>query len=211
MEPMETTDSLEQIEGENVISLLGGQPENFSDLQAFADEVADIVEEPRDAGLGLELAGLRAKVKDLEESQKEAENKYGRLLADFQNLRNRSAKEIQSGVEQAEKQILLEVLQVLDSFGRCINSTYQNVSDFRTGVDLIEKQFLSTLRRLRVSEIEIKAGDTFDAHTAEALATVDMAGSPPGSVVDVCEKGFMIGGLLLRPAKVVVARGDAPQ
>jgi molecular chaperone GrpE len=210
---METTDSLEPIEGENVINLLDDQPEIFSDLQAFADKIAeaDDAEEPVEAPPGLEVAELRAKIKEMEESQREAENKYGRLLADFQNLRNRSAREIQSGVEQAGRQILLEVLQVLDSFSRCVNSTYQNVSDFRTGVDLIEKQFLNALRRLRVSEIEIKAGDTFDAHTAEALTTVDTIDFPPGCVVDVCEKGFMIGDQLLRPAKVVVARGDAPQ
>jgi molecular chaperone GrpE len=210
MEPMETTDSLEPIEGE-IINLLDDQSGNPIDLQAFADEAAASVDDADGASPGMELAVLRTKIKEMEEAQLDAENKYNRLLADFQNLRNRSAREIQSGVEQSERQILLEVLQVLDSFGRCVNSTYQNVSDFRTGIDLIEKQFLSTLRRLKVSEIEIKAGDMFDAHTAEALTAIDSHDFSPGCVVDICEKGFRIGDQLLRPAKVVVVRGDGPQ
>jgi molecular chaperone GrpE len=191
----------EASKGGSIGSLGGG-----FDLQAFADEVADIVESEEAPSQSQEIVALRAKVKELEQLQQNEDNKHKRLLADFQNLRNRSAREIQSGIEQAERQLLLEILQVLDSFNRCLCSTYQNIDDFRTGVGLIEKQFHGTLRRLKVTEIELSAGDTFDAHTAEALTAVETADFPPGSIVEICEKGYKIGDQLLRPARVTVAR-----
>jgi molecular chaperone GrpE len=178
------------------------------DLQAFADEVADIVEPEEAPGQSQEIKALKAKIKELELSRQDEDNKHKRLLADFQNLRNRSSREIQSGIELAERQMLLEILQVLDSFNRCLGSSYQTIEDFRTGVGLIEKQFHATLRRLKVNEIEINIGDIFDAHTAEALTAVDAKDFPPGSVVEVCEKGFRISDQLLRPARVIVARSE---
>jgi len=153
-------------------------------------------------------AELNAKVSGLEKSIAEERDKYARLLADYDNSRKRSAKEVQLGVEKAERQILLEVLQVMDSFRRCLASNYASVEDFRAGVGLIERQFDAALRRLRVSEIEIGPGGEFDTHVAEALATVKVAGFPSGSIVEVCEKGYRIGEMLLRPARVVVAAGD---
>jgi len=182
-----------------------------ADLQACADEAADALgaragaERPKGAG------GLEARLAETEERLAEGEARYMRLLADFQNLRNRSAKEIQLGVEQAERQILLETLQVMDSFRRCLGSAYGGIDDFRAGVGLIERQFDAALRRLGVSEVEIGRGDAFDAHVAEALSAIKTADFPSGSVVDVCERGYRVGERLLRPAKVVVATCEDSQ
>ena len=189
------------------------QIEDFgdTDLQAFADQVATTVDWQDEAD-GYQEQGAKAlvsKIRELEESLASEENKYQRLLADFQNLRNRTARDIKSGAEQAERQILLDVLPLLDSFNRCLSSAYSGVDDFRTGVELIQRQFYDMLRRLKVTEIEIKVGDIFDAHVSEALATSDSSGMPEGSVVDIYEKGYRVGSQLLRPARVVVASGGA--
>ena len=203
---MGTMDFTEIEEGSGPIDLSVNNSGDEYDIQALADASAGAVAEGDIRELGL----LRKKVKEMEESFRTEDDKYKRLLADFQNFRNRASKDIQMGVEQATRQTMLEVLQVLDSFNRCMGSTYNSVEDMRAGVQLIQKQFYDALRRLGVSEIEINLGDMFDAHLAEALATVDAAGFHEGSVVDVCEKGFNLDGRLLRPAKVVVARGDNP-
>jgi molecular chaperone GrpE len=195
-------DSLEPIEGEdNVLDRSGDSPEEDLDVQTFVDGHGNAVS-------ASELKTLKARVKELESSLHNEENKYTRLFADFQNSRNRASKEIQLATEQVSKQILIEVLQVLDSFNRCLSSPYKDIEDFRIGVSLIQKQFYDTLRRLKVSEIEIKIGDAFDAHVAEALTILETAAYQEGSIVDICEKGFKIGDQLLRPARVVVARGN---
>jgi molecular chaperone GrpE len=151
---------------------------------------------------------MGARLLEAEGALAEERNRYLRLQADFQNWRNRFAKDVQLGVEQAERKILLETLQVMDSFRRCLGSNYGGVEDFRAGVGLIERQFDAALRKLGVSEIEMSAGDAFDAHVAEALTTIEMVGFAPGSVVDVSERGYRIGERLLRPARVVVAAGE---
>ena len=203
---MEINDTLEPIESGDVINLSGDSSEKAIDIQAFADEVSDLLDGRGNGSLNSELKALEAKITELEKSHRNEENKYNRLLADFQHMRNRASKEVQSGVELAEKRILLEVLQVLDSFNRCLSVDYHDFADFRKGVGLIQKQFYDTLRRLKVTEIEIKVGDAFDAHIAEALTTLNTTDFPEGSIVDVCEKGFRMGDQLLRPARVVVAR-----
>jgi molecular chaperone GrpE len=180
-----------------------------ADMQSFAGGISELTDDRDNTDSASELKALNARVKELENSLLNEENKYTRLLADFQNLRNRTSKEVQLGKELASKEILLEVLQVLDSFNRCLGSAYQDITDFRTGVGLIQKQFYDILRRLRVSEIEIQVGAPFDVHIAEALTNIDTTDYPDGSVVDVCEKGFKIGDQLLRYAKVVVARGGS--
>jgi molecular chaperone GrpE len=206
MDKMEANEFTEPAEG-GPIDLQGNHPEEGRDLHALADTAAGSIAGEGDNG---ELEPLRQKVKELEESLRSEDDKYKRLLADFQNFRNRASKDIQMGIEQSEKRIMLEVLQVFDSFNRCMGSPYSSIEALRAGVELIRKQFYDTLRRLGVSEIEINLGDIFDAHIAEALTTIDTANFPEGSIVDVCEKGFNFGGRLLRPAKVVVARGNNP-
>ncbi|MCL1893131.1 MAG: nucleotide exchange factor GrpE [Holophagaceae bacterium] len=208
IDTMETMENSEPLEGGPAIEFSDSKSDMGFDLQAFADEVADFVEEKNEKSGSSELDTLKAKIKELEESLHREDDKNKRLLADFQNYRNRTSRDIQLGIETAEKQILLEILQVLDSLSRCMNSTYRDIDDFRTGVDLIQKQFIDTLRRLKVSEIEIKVGDTFDAHFAEALTTVETTDYAEGSVVEVCEKGFKRGEQLLRPARVVVAHSS---
>jgi len=201
---MEANDFTEPTEG-GPIDLTGNYPEGGCDLQALADAAAGSI-----AGDNGELEPLREKIKELEESLRSEDDKYKRLLADFQNFRNRASKDVQMGVEQAERRIMLEVLQVFDSFNRCMGSTYSSIEDMRAGVELIQKQFGDVLRRLGVSEIEMRPGDTFNAHVAEALTTIDTAIFHEGSIVEVCEKGYNLGERLLRPARVVVARGSNP-
>ena len=209
MDPMEISDSLEPIENKDAIDLSDNSSERANNIQVFADETAELVDNQDCSDSNSDLKALKARLEELEEFRRNEENKYNRLLADFHNLRSRTSKEVQLGVELAEKHVLLEVLQVLDSFNRCLSADYHDFAVFRKGVGLIQKQFYDTLRRLKVTEIEIQVGDMFDAHVAEALTTINTTAYPEGSVVDVCEKGFKIGDQLLRPARVVVAQGDS--
>ena len=192
------------------------------DLQAVADEVAS--EYRTQAITELELPdsppiGLTGKV-DLETALVEAEHQMEELLrreaelmdhqrrlaADFNNFRNRAQRDIALAVEQAERKIFLEMLPVLDNFDRSLGATYPDVDDFRSGVELIRKQFLEALRRLSVEQLPLKVGDPFDALHAEALTTYTDPNLPDGSVAAIYEQGFNLKGQLLRAARVVVNR-----
>ena len=192
------------------------------DLQSVADEVAS--EYRTQAVTGTDLPdlppiGLGGKV-DLETALVEAEHQMEdllrreaelmdhqrRLAADFNNFRNRAQRDIALAVEQAERKIFLEMLPVLDNFERSLGATYPDVDDFRSGVELIRKQFIEALRRLNVEQLPIQVGDPFNALHAEALTTYTDPNLPDGSVAAIYEQGFNLKGQLLRAARVVVNR-----
>ena len=192
------------------------------DLQAVADEVAseyrtqaitgtedsDLLPPGVGVKVDLETALVEAEHQMEELLRREAElmDHQRRLAADFNNFRNRAQRDIALAVEQAERKIFLEMLPVLDNFDRSLGATYPDVDDFRSGVELIRKQFLEALRRLNVEQLPIQVGDPFDALHAEALTTYTDPNLPDGSVAAIYEQGFNLKGQLLRAARVVVNR-----
>ena len=192
--------------------------EGVDDLQALADEVAqstsvapndrtaaeDEASAPSPEELEDSLFKARNRIAELEKLEAEYKDKHHRLLADFANHRNRVARETQLAVTLSEKKLLLELLPVVDSFERCLASSYADVEDIHNGIALIHKQFLEALRKAGVEELDVKVGDPFDAQHAEALTTTTLADLPDGVVAAVYERGFMLRDHLLRPARVIV-------
>lgn len=208
----------------------GGEPEDLvdlslddsldGDLQSVADAVASEYpasghpeaerleasgEEPR-AGLESALAEAERQMEEMLRREADLMDQHRRLAADFNNFRNRAQRDIALAVEQAERKILLEMLPVLDNFERGLGASYQDVESFRSGVELIRKQFQEALRRMNVEPLSIKIGDPFDALHAEALTTFSDPGLPDGAVAAIYEQGFNLKGQLLRAARVVVNR-----
>jgi len=208
-----------QREPDLTVDLTLDESEAVDDLQALADEAADELPETpthKASRQSDELSALfneelertlleaRDRIQELEKRDVEHLDKHHRLLADFSNYRNRTARDIQMAVDLSERKLLLEILPVLDNFERCIGSSYQSVEDFRSGVALIQKQFLDALRRMGVESVKLDVGDPFDALHAEALTTTQDASLADGAVAAVYERGFMLRDQLLRAARVVV-------
>ena len=183
------------------------------DLQALADEVAESTQEGDEAGLDAgqdALAQAKKRIAELEKTKLEQADNYHRLLADFANHRNRTGRDIQMAVTQGERKLLLEFLPVIDSFERCLGSSYSTMEDFHQGITLIHKQFQEALRKTGVEEVPLKVGDPFDAMHAEALTTTHQNELPDGAVAAIYERGFMLRDQLLRPARVIVNHNDQP-
>jgi molecular chaperone GrpE len=201
------------------VDLTLDESEVVDDLQALADEAAEeLPEKPASKGTAQndELSALfneelertlleaRDRIQELEKREAEHLDKHHRLLADFSNYRNRTARDIQMAVDLSERKLLLEILPVLDNFERCIGSKYQSVDDFRNGVLLIQKQFLDALRRMGVETVKLAVGEPFDALHAEALSTISDSKLPDGAIAAVYERGYTLREHLLRAARVVV-------
>ncbi len=136
------------------------------------------------------------------ENVKEWQDKYMRLSAEFDNYRKRTLKEKVELVENGGKEVLKAMLATADDFDRAL----QHITDesAKAGVELIYTKFLSALQAKGVKEMDL-IGKPFDVDFAEAIAkfpATDPAQS--GTVMDVAEKGYMIGERVLRFAKVVV-------
>ena len=208
-------------EHDQTVDLTLDESEAVDDLQALADQAAEEMPESpnhKSSRQNDELSALfseelertlleaRERIQEMEKREADHLDKHHRLLADFSNYRNRTARDIQMAVDLSERKLLLEILPVLDNFERCIGSNYQSVEDFRSGISLIQKQFLDSLRRMGVEIVKLNVGDPFDALHAEALSTTIDPRLADGAVAAVYERGFLLREQLLRAARVVVNR-----
>ena len=138
----------------------------------------------------------------------EAIVKYRQASSDFEEARLRLRREISKDVERARREVLAEILEVVDNLDRAVESvgTVPSVESVLEGVDLVRRQFLATLQGLGVTRIDA-AGAPFDPRLHEAVTTVPAA-SPEqdGTIVGIVRHGYRIGEDVLRPATVAVAK-----
>jgi molecular chaperone GrpE len=134
--------------------------------------------------------------------------KYRQAASEFEESRLRLRREISKDIERGRREILADLLDVVDNLDRAIESARQAASPeaLLQGVELVRRQFLSKLEGLGVKRIET-ADATFDPLVHEAISTVP-AVSPDqdGRVVGVVRHGYTIGDDVLRPASVAVAK-----
>jgi len=133
-------------------------------------------------------------------------DKFLRLFAEFENYKRRTSKERVELFKTANQEVLLAMLPVLDDFDRAIaeiKKTDDNI--LIQGVELIQEKLKSTLVSKGLEEVEIKAGDVFDADFAEAITQIP-APKLKGKIVDVIEKGYKLGDKIIRFPKVVIGQ-----
>jgi molecular chaperone GrpE len=118
-------------------------------------------------------------------------------------------REISKDIERARREILAELLDVVDNLDRAVESAAQpgaSPQALLQGVEMVRRQFLQKLEGLGVTRIEVQ-GQAFDPTLHEAIASVpaESAGQD-GQVVGVVRQGYRIGDDILRPAAVAVAK-----
>jgi molecular chaperone GrpE len=136
------------------------------------------------------------------------EDRYARARADLENYRKRSAREQQRLIEQARESMLLNWLEVADSVDRAA-AMQADDSPCREGLLAVRAQIDTVLARDGVQRIGAP-GEPFDPEHHEAVATRSLEAVPDRSVLDVVRSGFALGGRVIRPAQVVVARSPDP-
>jgi molecular chaperone GrpE len=134
--------------------------------------------------------------------------KYRQAAAEFDESRLRLRREISKDIERGRREILADLLDVVDNLDRAIDSARQAASPeaLLQGVELVHRQFLSKLEGLGVRRISVD-GAEFDPLVHEAVSTVPAA-SPEqdGRIVGVVRHGYTIGDDVLRPASVAVSK-----
>ena len=141
------------------------------------------------------------------EKIKEWEDKYKRLLAEFDNFRKRSEKESAMMIDIGASMILTKILPVVDNFERAVNSIPEDIrqNSFVDGVDKIYKQILKTLEELNVKPIEA-LGKTFDPNLHNAVMTDENAEAEVDTVTEELQKGYMYKDQVLRHSMVKVKK-----
>jgi molecular chaperone GrpE len=154
---------------------------------------------------------LEQKLADKDKQLQDAIARYRGASAEFEESRLRLRREIGKDIERGRREILADLLDVVDNLDRAIDAARSNAAAGRIdtllqGVDLVKRQFLAKLEGFGVTRIE-SAGQPFDPALHEAISAVPAA-SPDqdGLVVGVVRHGYRIGDEVLRPASVAVAK-----
>ena len=137
-----------------------------------------------------------------EELLKIEKDKNIRLFAEFDNFRKRTAKERLDLYTTANQDIMTNLLPVLDNFERSITANKYTEED---GPVLIYKQLKSELEKKGLKEIESPIGKPLDTDFHEAITNIPAPSKKEkGKVIDVIEKGYLLGEKVLRYTKVVI-------
>jgi molecular chaperone GrpE len=125
------------------------------------------------------------------------------LQADFENYRKRTEKEKQDYAKYASKQVILDILPVLDNFELSLKHT-SNKKEFVKGIELVYAQLLDILEKKGLKPINA-LDKKFDPEQHEALIQEESKKSS-GTIIEEFQKGFTLNGKVIRPSKVKVAK-----
>jgi molecular chaperone GrpE len=144
-----------------------------------------------------------------EKKQQAAENldKARRALAELDNLRKRTTRDIENAHKYALEKFVTDLLPIVDSMelGLSASAGVQDVASLREGMELTLKMFATTLERFGVRAIDPQGGK-FNPESHQAVSMQEQEGAAPGTVICVMQKGYELNGRLIRPAMVIVAR-----
>ena len=165
-----------------------------------------MTDEPRideQAPVEAEGGDAEERVAALEAERDEAVETMKRVAADFDNFRKRVAREREELSANANERLVKELLPILDDLGRALDAAAEHEAvKLEEGVRLVHRSLADLLAKEGLAEIETDG--KFDPHVHEALLS-QPSDAAEGSVIEVLQKGYTLGGRVLRPARVVVA------
>jgi molecular chaperone GrpE len=155
-------------------------------------------------------------VEALTKEAAEARDKMLRTLAEMENLRKRTAKEVADARAYGITGFARDILDIADNLQRAFDalpaemkaSADPELKAFIEGVELTERSLLNTLEKNGVKKFD-PSGEKFNPNFQQAMYEVPDTSVPSGTVVQVVQAGFMIGERILRPALVGVSKGGA--
>ena len=183
--------------GEGIPSNEGEQCDNMAEENAAADTMTDQKDES-------------ASEEQFEEPTPEEviavwRDKYMRLQAEFDNYRKRTLREKMDLVASGGADVIKSMLSVLDDMYRAVAASEksEDIAALREGEKLVLQKFEEALKQKNVTEIKA-VGEEFNADYHEAVARFAAGEEMKGKVIDVVQRGYMLGDKVLRYAKVVV-------
>ncbi len=176
----------------------GTENKNTAEEAAEAEENGDgKTEEPKEES-------LEEKLQKAEQGLKEAQDKWLRQLAEFENFRKRTNQEKQSMYNNGIRAAVESFLPVVDNFERAVAAAEDKESPTYKGIEMILKQLLEVMSGLGVEEIPAQ-GEPFDPNVHSAVMHIEDESCDENVVVEVFQKGYRHGDKVIRPSMVKVA------
>lgn len=147
----------------------------------------------------------RTKQIDIEDQLAALNEKYLRLLAEYDNYRKRSIREIEMLCQTATGDLIKELLPILDNLDRATEhrDNKTTIEEYVKWIALIEDQLRDVLARADLKYIEV-IGKPFDPNIHDAVMQVESDEYEPGIVTSEVQKGYMVSDMVIRHSKVIV-------
>ncbi|AOV07912.1 nucleotide exchange factor GrpE [Sporosarcina ureilytica] len=167
-------------------------------------EVEDTIETDEETN-AVEIDSEETELTQLKEQLKEEENKYFRVLADYDNFKRRSTQEKEAIQKYQSQRVLTSILPVLDNFERAltVEAKTDEAKSMMEGIDMIYRSLVDTLKSEGLVEIEAFDKE-FDPNFHQAVMTDKDEEKPSGVVLEEMQKGYILKDRVLRPAMVKV-------
>ena len=149
------------------------------------------------------------KEEKLEAELKQEKDKFLRLFAEFENYKRRTAKERIELFSTASEDVMKTLLPVLDDFERALMhiDDDKEAEELRKGVLLIYQKLIKTLEQKGLKLMEVNKGDVFNADNHEAITQIPApTDDMKGKIIDIVEKGYLLGEKVIRFPKVVIGQ-----
>ena len=194
--------------------ILPGRQELFSTVnECFdgndRDEVAEAALEMVEEQTGDKVTDQAAEEDDksarMAAAESEWQDKYLRLVAEFDNYRKRTLREKMDLIASGGEDVIKSLLTVMDDIDRALDamSKSSDIDSIRQGIVLIHQKLLETLHAKGVEEITA-IGKELDTDLHEAVAKFPVSDEKKGKIIDVVQKGYKLKDKVVRFAKVVV-------
>ena len=181
--------------------VVDGAEADVADVEAAAeDQAAEDAEEANVSISDLEsqLAASQAKVQDQQDSVLRAQ-------AEMQNVRRRAERDVTNAHKFALDKFASDLLPVVDTLERALQSAAESDETTREGVELTLKMLTDTLKKHGVEQLD-PTGEPFDPEMHQAMSMQPNPDMEPNTVMAVLQKGYSLGGRLVRPAMVIVSQ-----
>ena len=181
------------------------------EVETLTEETTNInnnqEETKNDVDINKVMEDLNNQIINLENEKADLTNKVKLAQADLINYRVRKDEEVNGLLKYANKELIVELLPIVDNFERAIKSEQENVSEevkkFYEGINLIYKGLKDTFTKYGVEEIN-RVGQIYDPKMEEAILTGTDESQEDEVVLEVFQKGYKLKDRVIRPAKVKI-------
>lgn len=172
--------------------------ETTEDLEIIPDEEGELPD------LQKKIKKIKQELKQCNKEKKEYLEGWQRAKADFINYKNEEGKRFEDMARFVTAGLIQETLPVLDSFELALGHGLP--PELEKGVLLIRSQFLDILKKRGLEELEVKTGEEFNPERHESIGEVGSE-VPAGFIAEEVQKGYLLRGRILRPARVRLSKG----
>jgi molecular chaperone GrpE len=132
-----------------------------------------------------------------------------RIQAEAQNVRRRAEQDVEKAHKFGVEKFANEMLPIVDSLERAIEAFGDDeaLKPMREGVEMTMNMFLSSLEKFQMVQVNPK-DEVFDPALHQAMSMVPVPGVAANTIIEVMQKGYTLHGRLVRPAMVIVAKGE---